>query len=71
MLNDVILKAAPKSQIVEKYGGVLYTLNPDEKEGQFCGVFAYKNHVQLAIGFGPELDDPGNLLQGTEKRDGT
>ena len=70
MLEDTILKAAPKATAVEKYGGLLYTLNPAEKEGQFCGVFEYTNHVQLAIGFGPQLDDPKNILQGTGKTEG-
>ena len=65
MLEEMILKAFPKAVAVSKYGGVLYTLKPDEKEGQFCGVFSYKNHVQLAIKNGPEMKDPAKLLQGT------
>lgn len=67
MLEETILEAVPKAVAREKYGGLLYTLKPEEKEGQFCGVFAYKNHVQLAIGFGPELDDPEKVLKGTGK----
>ena len=66
-LDEIVRKAVPKTTTVPKYGGVLYTLKPDEKEGQFCGVFKYTNHVQLAIGFGPELDDPKKLLKGTGK----
>ena len=67
LLDEIIKKAAPRAVTVEKYGGVLYTLKPDEKEGQFCGVFCQNNNVQLAISFGPELDDPKNVLQGTGK----
>ncbi len=67
MLDDLIRTAAPKSQTVEKYGGVLYTLKPDEKEGQFCGIFSYKTHVQLSFAKGTELKDPKNLLLGSGK----
>ena len=67
MLEKAILKAAAKATAVEKYGGLLYTLRPDEKEAQFCGVFEYKKHVQLAVSFGAELDDPKNVLDGTGK----
>ena len=63
MLDELILKAAPKARTVPKYGGVLYTLKPDDKEGQFCGIFSYKNHVQLAIVNEPPLKDPGQQAQ--------
>ena len=48
-LSSLIVKAVPKAQAINKYGGTLYTLKPDEKESQFCGIFQYKNHVQLAF----------------------
>ena len=67
MLDELILRAAPKAQTVPKYGGVLYTLKPDEKEGQFCGVFAYMNHVNLSFVNGTSLKDPAGVLQGTGK----
>ena len=67
MLEELILKAAPKAMPVSKYGGVLYTLKPDEKEGQFCGVFSYKNHVQLAMVNVPNFKDPHGVLLGTGK----
>ena len=67
MLDELILEAAPKAQTVPKYGDVLYTLNPDEKEGQFCGIFVYKNHVNLSFGSGTSLVDPAGVLQGTGK----
>lgn len=66
-LDQLVLQAVPEATRVSKYGGTLYTLFPAEKERQFCGIFAYKAHVQLAIGRGPELDDPQQLLQGQGK----
>lgn len=66
-LHDLIDHTVPKSSTVEKYGGMLYTLNPAAKEGQFCGVFVYKSHVQLAFSKGSALDDPLGLLCGNGK----
>lgn len=66
-LSDLVLKAVPKAQAVSKYGGTLYTLNPEEKEGQFCGIFGYKNHVQLAFTQGALLNDPMKKLEGSGK----
>ena len=66
-INDLILQAVPKATTCPKYGGMLYTLKPDEKEGQFCGVFVYKHHVQLTLAHGTELDDPQGILQGNGK----
>jgi hypothetical protein len=65
MLDELILQAAPKSKTVPKYGGVLYTVKPDEKEGQFCGIFVYKNHVNLSFANGTSLKDPAGVLLGT------
>ena len=66
-LAEIVRRAEPQASTVDKYGGVLFTLQPELKEGQFCGVFKYTKHVQLAIGFGPQLHDPQGLLQGTGK----
>lgn len=66
-LHNLIRQVVPKSTTVAKYGGMLYTLKPAEKEGQFCGVFLYKSHVQLAFSQGTSLDDPLHLLCGTGK----
>ena len=63
-LDQIIISVAPKASTVGKYGGTLYTLRPNEKEGQFCGVFPYKNHVQLSFTRGSELDDPSEVLNG-------
>ncbi len=67
LLDNLVLAAVPSSTKVPKYGGTLYTLKPDEKEGQFCGVFPYKAHVQLSFAKGNELDDPDGLLAGGGK----
>ena len=66
-LDSIIRHAVPNVVTVPKYGGTLYTLKPEEKEGQFCGVFAYKNHVQLAFSQGTALKDPRQVLIGTGK----
>ena len=67
LLDSLVMAAVPKSTKVAKYGGTLYTLKPDEKEGQFCGVFPYKAHVQLSFAQGASLDDPDGLLEGSGK----
>ncbi len=66
-LHRIICQAVPKATTVAKYGGMLHTSKPAEKEGQFCGVFLYKTHVQLAFSKGTLLDDPLHLLTGTGK----
>ncbi len=66
-LHNLILRDVPTSSTVAKYGGILYTLNPTEKEGQFCGVFVYKSHVQLSFSAGSFLDDPLRILSGSGK----
>lgn len=67
MLEEIILRVAPKAQSVPKYGGVLYTVYPDRKEGQFCGIFEFTNHVQLTFANGAELKDPKGVLLGKGK----
>ena len=66
-LDKLVRSVVPKASTVAKYGGTLYTLRPNEKEGQFCGVFPYKNHVQLSFARGSELDDPSGVLAGSGK----
>jgi hypothetical protein len=67
LLDSLVMAVVPKSNKVAKYGGTLYTLKPEEKESQFCGVFPYKAHVQLSFAKGNELDDPDDLLEGGGK----
>ncbi len=66
-LIELIHQAVPKATTRQKYGGTLFTLKPDEKERQFCGVFAYKTHIQLSFSEGVHLDDTEKLLQGSGK----
>jgi hypothetical protein len=42
-------------------------LKPSGKEGQFCGIFPYEDHVQLAFSDGTSLKDPQRALSGTGK----
>jgi hypothetical protein len=66
-LETFIQHCVPDSSRVSKYGGTLFTLKPEEKEGQFCGVFVYSAHVQLSISNGPKLKDERKMLSGTGK----
>lgn len=66
-LDRIIRDVVPGVTAVPKYGGTLYTLAPDEKEGQFCGIFPYAEHVQLSFSRGARLDDPGGMLAGGGK----
>ncbi len=66
-INYFIKELVPGVETVKKYGGTLFTLNPDEKEGQFCGVFMYKKHVQISFSKGAGLKDPSALLLGSGK----
>lgn len=67
LLDDLIRRAVPGVSTVDKYGGTLYTLRPAEKEGQFCGIFSFAQHVQLAFSNGVALNDPCGLLSGSGK----
>ncbi len=45
-----------------KYGGILFTSGI-----QFCGVFAYKEHVSVEFGSGAKIVDPFDHLEGSGK----
>lgn len=66
-LEAFIQITVPGASPVLKYGGTLFTLHPEQKEGQFCGVFMYKQHVQLSFSKGAQLNDPLKLLSGSGK----
>jgi len=66
-LENYIQQTIPHATTVQKYGGTLFTLRPEEKEGQFCGVFVQKKNVQISFSKGAELKDPKKLLSGTGK----
>ncbi|MBK7502643.1 MAG: DUF1801 domain-containing protein [Polaromonas sp.] len=58
-----LLKKRYKNLIEEvKYGGILFTSGV-----QFCGVFAYKDHISLEFGHGAAIDDPYGYLEGNGK----
>lgn len=67
MLHELIVGEVSGTSYLAKYGGVLYTLKPKEKEGQFCGVYIQKDHVQLVFSHGSSLKDPANILLGRGK----
>jgi len=66
-LEAFIRSVIPKATTVSKYGGKLFTLKPEEKEGQFCGVFIYKAHVQISFSKGAHISDENKLLLGSGK----
>ena len=45
-----------------KYGGILFSSGV-----QFCGVFAYKEHVSVEFGSGAKIEDDIGLLEGSGK----
>ena len=45
-----------------KYGGILFSSGV-----QFCGVFAYKEHVSVEFGAGARITDDIGLLEGSGK----
>jgi hypothetical protein len=51
----------PTSEEV-KYGGILFSSGV-----QFCGVFAYKEHVSVEFGSGAKIKDDIGLLEGSGK----
>jgi hypothetical protein len=51
----------PFSEAV-KYGGIIFASGV-----QFCGVFAYKEHVTVEFGYGAKIDDSFGLLEGKGK----
>lgn len=66
-LEAFIQSCVSDSSRVSKYGGTLFTLKPEEKEGQFCGVFIYAAHAQLSFSNGTKLKDERKMLTGTGK----
>ncbi len=66
-IEGFIQEVVPEAETVQKYGGTLFTLLPEEKEGQFCGVFIHKKHVQISFSKGASLKDPDALLLGSGK----
>ena len=66
-LVNLVATTVPEAQSCKKYGGTLFTMKPEEKEGQFCGVFPYKSHVQISFSKGALLDSTAFRLEGSGK----
>lgn len=79
LIEDIRLLSETNYQIVEavralvketfesvseevKYGGVLFSSGV-----QFCGVFAYKEHVSVEFGSGAKITDDHEYLEGAGK----
>ncbi len=79
MLEDIRLLGEAQYEIVEavrdlvrknfnafseevKYGGILFSSGI-----QFCGVFAYKEHVSVEFGSGAKINDTFGHLEGSGK----
>jgi hypothetical protein len=58
-----LVKRTFKSMTEEiKYGGILFSSGV-----QFCGVFAYKEHVSVEFGSGAKIEDDFGFLEGAGK----
>jgi len=66
-LLTLALSVAPDAAGVAKYGGTVIQTTPGQPKSQFCGVFAYENHVSVEFTNGAQLDDPKQLLEGRGK----
>ena len=79
LLNDIRLLGESQYELVEavrtlvkdsfksateevKYGGILF-----DADVQFCGVFAYSEHVSVEFGQGARISGPFGHLEGTGK----
>jgi hypothetical protein len=61
-VRGVIYNVVPKATERVMYGGFMFS-----SDEQFCGVFAYKEHVSVEFGRGCDLDDPHRVLEGSGK----
>ena len=60
--RKVIYSVLPKASERVMYGGILFAA-PE----QFCGVFAYTEHVSIEFSRGCDLTDPYHVLEGSGK----
>lgn len=61
-VRSLIRDLFPDVQEEVKYGGILFTCDV-----QFCGVFAYKEHVSVEFSHGAKIKDAIGLLEGSGK----
>lgn len=81
-LEEILATAEEKSSILKElremvftnfeetnekimYGGIMFSNQRDENWG---GIFAYKNHVSFEFTEGFKLQDPNNILDGAGKK---
>ncbi|MBC8524377.1 MAG: DUF1801 domain-containing protein [Chlorobium phaeobacteroides] len=60
--RSAICSVVPNASERVMYGGFMFS-----DDAQFCGVFAYKEHVSVEFGRGCDLDDPHCVLEGSGK----
>ena len=61
-VRALIKKTFPSISEEVKYGGILFTSGV-----QFCGVFAYRQHVSVEFGSGARIPDTLGHLEGSGK----
>ncbi len=61
-VRQCIYSVAPHASECVKYGGFMFS-----GAEQFCGVFAYTEHVSLEFSRGCDLEDPYQVLEGKGK----
>jgi len=66
-LKAAILTVEPGAAFVEKYGGLVVESVAGQPKSQFCGIFAYTDHVSLEFTHGAQLNDPDRILEGSGK----
>jgi hypothetical protein len=78
-LNDLALANPARHELVQAARQVIYMQAPEVAErvmygglmfsapAQFCGVFAYSEHVSVEFGRGCDLADPHGVLEGSGK----
>ena len=79
LLSDLRLTNPNRHELVQALRSTVYTIVPHASErvmyggfmfagtAQFCGVFAYTEHVSIEFGRGCDLKDPHRVLEGSGK----
>ncbi|ABL65710.1 DUF1801 domain-containing protein [Chlorobium phaeobacteroides] len=60
--RNAIYSVVPNATERVMYGGFMFS-----GDAQFCGVFAYREHVSVEFGRGCDLPDPRGVLEGSGK----
>ncbi|ACD91477.1 MAG: DUF1801 domain-containing protein [Chlorobium limicola] len=79
LLQELQITNQERYELVQAARSAIYSVVPDASErglyggfmfsgkAQFCGVFAYREHVSVEFGRGCDLDDPHGVLEGSGK----